>query len=103
MFGGNDIKRIAENRRPAMGSRSQPYNLRTERDRLVVPVLCPVIQSNLYAHPSSCGSRLEFLAPHHSSLQPVDAPWSRESRSCKATLTQAQTPQFSGHSAKLPE
>ena len=69
MLGGSDVKRVAEDRRSTMRGGTQPYNLRTERDRLVVPVLCPVIQSNLYAHPPSCGPRLEFLAPLHSVLQ----------------------------------
>src|ERR1035438_6525833 len=60
-----DIKRVAEDRRSAMRGGTQLYNLWTERDRLVVPVLCPVIQSNLYTHPPSCGPRLEFLVRSH--------------------------------------
>jgi hypothetical protein len=72
MIYGDDAKRVAEDRRSTMRGRSQPYNLWTERNRLVVPVLCPVIQSNLYAHPPSCGSHLEFLAPHHSVLKARD-------------------------------
>ena len=67
---GSDLQRVAENRRSAMRGRTQLYNLRTERNRLVIPVLCPVIQSNLYSHPPSCGPRLEFLAPLHSATSP---------------------------------
>ena len=52
---GSDVKRVAEDRRSAMRGWSQLYYLWTEKNRLVVPVLCPVIESNLYSHPPSCG------------------------------------------------
>ena len=55
VMGGSDAKRVAEDRRSAMWGWTQLYNLWTEKDRLVVPVLCPVIESNLYSHPPSCG------------------------------------------------
>ena len=74
MLDGSHVKRVADDRRPAMRGRSQPYNLRTERDHLVVPVLGPVIQSYLYAHPSSCGPRVTFLPPSHPAQQAVKAP-----------------------------
>jgi len=47
VIGGSDAKRVAEDRRSAMRGRPQLYNLWTEKYRLVVPVLCPVIESNL--------------------------------------------------------
>ena len=47
MVGGTDVNRVAEDRRPTMGGGTQLYNLRTEGDRFVVAVLCPVIQGNL--------------------------------------------------------
>ncbi len=62
---GSDAKRVAEDRSSTMRGGPQLYNLRTENDRLVVPVLCPVIESNLYSHPPSCGARLKCLAPSH--------------------------------------
>ena len=49
--GGSNAKRVAEYRCSTMGSRTQPYDLWTDCDRFVVPVLCPVIESNLNAHP----------------------------------------------------
>ena len=55
MIGGSDAKRITEYRRSTMRSGPQLYNLWAERNRLVVPVLRPVIESNLYSHPPSCG------------------------------------------------
>jgi hypothetical protein len=62
VIGGSDAKRITEDRRSTMRGGPQLYNLWTEKDRLVVPVLCPVIESNLFSHPPSCGARLECLA-----------------------------------------
>lgn len=62
VMGGSDAKRVAEDRRSAMWGWTQLYNLRTEKDRLVVPVLCPVIESNPHSDPPSCGARLECLA-----------------------------------------
>ena len=62
VIGGSDVKRVAEDRRSAMWGWTQLYNLWTEKDRLVVPVLCPVIESNSYSHPPSCCARLECLA-----------------------------------------
>jgi hypothetical protein len=59
------VKRIAEDRCSTMRCGTQLYNLWTEQDRLVVQVLCPVIQSNPNAHPA----RLEFLASSHAALQ----------------------------------
>ena len=55
VMGGSDAKRVAEDRRSAMWRWTQLYNLWTEKDRLVVPVVCPVIESNPYSHPPSCG------------------------------------------------
>lgn len=55
VMGGSDSKRVAEDRRSTMRGWTQLYNLWTEKNRLVVPVLCPVIESNLYSHPPSCG------------------------------------------------
>jgi hypothetical protein len=65
---GSDAKRVAEDRRSTMRGGPQLYNLWTEKDRLVVPVLCPVIESNLYSHPPSCGVWLEFRARSHGVL-----------------------------------
>jgi len=59
VMGGSDAKRVTEYRRSAMWGWTQLYNLWTEKDRLVVPVLCPVIESNPYSHPPSCGVSLE--------------------------------------------
>src|ERR1700677_486000 len=55
--GGSNAKRVAEDRRSTMRCWTQPYNLWTDGDRLVITVLCPVIESNLYAHPPSFGPR----------------------------------------------
>ena len=57
--GGSDAKRVAEDRSSAMWGGPQLYNLRTEKDRLVVSILCTVIESNLYSHPPSYGASLE--------------------------------------------
>jgi len=65
VMGGSDAKRVAEDRRSAMWGWTQLYNLWTEKDRLVVPVLCPVIESNLYSHPPSCGVCLEHRRRFH--------------------------------------
>lgn len=48
--GGSDAKRVSENWCSTMRGGTQAYNLWTDGDRLVVTVLCPVIESNLYAH-----------------------------------------------------
>ena len=62
VIGGSDAKRVAEDRRSTMRGGAQLYNLWTEKDRLVVPVLCPVIESNLYSHSPSCGVCLKCRA-----------------------------------------
>ena len=72
--GGSDTKRVSEDRCSTMRGGTQPYNLWTDGDRLVVTVLCPVIESNLYAHPPSCGPRLEFLSHFSLGYPPVKAP-----------------------------
>src|ERR1700676_2590878 len=72
--GGSDTKRVSEDRCSTMRGGRQPYNLWTDGDRLVVTVLCPVIESNLYAHPPSCGPRLEFLSRFSLRYKPVKAP-----------------------------
>ena len=59
MMGRSHGKRVAEDRRSTMRGWTQLYNLWTEKDRLVVPVMCPVIESNPYSHPPSCGVCLE--------------------------------------------
>jgi hypothetical protein len=53
VLSGRDIKRVAEDRCSTMRGRTQPDYMGTDRDRLVVTVLCPVIESNLYDHPPS--------------------------------------------------
>ena len=65
---GSNAKRVTEDRRSTMRGGPQLYNLWTEKDRLVVPVLCPVIESNLYSHPPSCGVCLEYRARSHGAL-----------------------------------
>ncbi len=77
MLGGSNVKRVAEDWRSRMRRRPQPNNLWTERDRPVVPVLRPVIQSDLYGHPSSCCPRLEFLDPFIWRNNAMKAPGSR--------------------------
>ena len=74
VLGRSDFKRIAEDRCSTMRGGTQPYNLWTDGDRLVVTVLCPVIESNLYAHPPSCGPRLELLSRFSLRYKPVKAP-----------------------------
>src|ERR1035438_3239514 len=59
--GGNDAKRAAEDRRPTMRGRTQPYHLWPTCDRLVVTALGPGIDGNQHAHPPPSGLRLEFL------------------------------------------
>src|SRR5271170_4667299 len=87
VIGGSDAKRVAEDRRSTMRGRPQLYDLWTEIDRLVVPVLCPVIESNLYSHPPSCGAGLECLARSHWRCSSGRCQTSRGSCCCKATLT----------------
>src|ERR1700674_4438688 len=72
--GGSDTKRVSKDRCSTMRSGTQPYNLWTDGDRLVVTVLCPGIESNLYTHPPSCGPRLEFLSRFSLRYKPVKAP-----------------------------
>jgi hypothetical protein len=62
---GGDAKRVAKDRRSTMRRGPQLYDLWTEKDRLVVPVLRPVIESNLYSHPPSLGVCLECRAHSH--------------------------------------
>src|SRR5271168_244290 len=47
---GSNSERVVKDRRSTMRGGTQSYELRTNRDRLVVAVLCPVIQCNLDAH-----------------------------------------------------
>src|ERR1700735_2191962 len=49
-IGGRNFQVIAENRRTAMRRGTQLNDLRAERDRLLVPVLRPVMQSDLFRH-----------------------------------------------------
>ena len=72
--GGSDTKRVSEDRCSTVRSRTQPYNLWTDGDRLVVTVLRPVIESNLYDHPPSFGPRLEFSASLSLRYKPVKGP-----------------------------
>lgn len=72
--GGSDTKRVSEDRCSTMRGGTQPYNLRTDGDLLVVTVLRPVMESNLYAHAPSCGPRLVFLSRFSLRYQPVKAP-----------------------------
>src|ERR1700690_4115564 len=71
--GGSDIKRVTQDRCSTMRSRTQPYHLWTDGDRLVVTVLRPVIESNLCDHSPSCGPRLEFPASLSLRYNPVKA------------------------------
>jgi hypothetical protein len=71
----------------------QLYNLWTEKDRLVVPVLCPVIESNLFSHPPSCGARLGAQLNRNGITKTVKRQATRGSCCCKATLIyQSQEP-----------
>ena len=72
--GGSDTKRVSEDRCSTVRSRTQPDNLWTDGDRLVVTVLRPMIESNLYDHPPSCGPRLEFSASLSLRYKPVKGP-----------------------------
>jgi hypothetical protein len=48
--------------------------------------LCPVIESNLYAHPPSYGPSLEFLSRFSLRYKPAKAPSSRGTCCYKGTL-----------------
>lgn len=61
VLGGDDLKGVTEDGGSAMRRRTQLDDVRTERHGLVVAVLRPVIECYLYAHPSPCGSRLDFV------------------------------------------
>ena len=74
VIGGSDAERIAQDRRSTMRCGPQLDNLWTEKDRFVVPVLCPVIESNLFSHPPSCGAGLERLARFSTTLLNREVP-----------------------------
>jgi len=101
--GRSDAKRVADDRRSAMRRGTQAYNLWTDRDRPVVTVPGPVIESNLYAHPPSCGPSPEFLVRSHFATNPERCQGSRGTCCCKATLTTARGGvQFSDHCNTFP-
>ncbi len=62
VFGGGYVKRVAEDWRSTMQCGTQLDHLGTEGYRFFVPVECPVIQRNLYAHPPPRRPHLEFRA-----------------------------------------
>jgi len=86
VFGGSDVKRVAEDGRSTVQCRTQLYDLWTERNSLIVPVVGPVIQRNLYSHPPSCCPRLQFRARHHLAPQPVYSPNDSQKPGYKDTL-----------------
>ena len=50
MIGGCDLERVTWDRRPAMRGRTKTDDLRTERDRTVIVVICHVIDRGAHGH-----------------------------------------------------
>ncbi len=50
MLAGRDPQRIAEDRRPTVGSRTQPHNLRTQRHQPIIMVGGLVVECDLNRH-----------------------------------------------------